>query len=251
MALLVVVVVVAVAVHVVGPPTALAGRHCWTDGWRRCGAPCVCLSCCSIYSSLRVYGVNWSKSLRRHKNVGWKESSIVRRESLTENRSFPQLHSVTNQLIFSQSNEREIAVYLYCSTAVHTSRKQSILRSVDRLPAPPFSLQRGQTAHNYVTSQPKILYSSPVAPIETPPRASPNFVVQCPRSHITKTHNPIHHHHGFTRSIVLCVPFAPSQRDASNMKFCKNLQRVVDISDPEWAPYWTNYKMLKVGFIIA
>ena len=30
------------------------------------------------------------------------------------------------------------------------------------------------------------------------------------------------------------------------MKFCKNLQRVVDISDPEWAPYWTNYKMLKV-----
>eukprot|EP00593_Proboscia_inermis_P014511 CAMPEP_0171325830 /NCGR_PEP_ID=MMETSP0816-20121228/117060_1 /TAXON_ID=420281 /ORGANISM="Proboscia inermis, Strain CCAP1064/1" /LENGTH=396 /DNA_ID=CAMNT_0011825119 /DNA_START=716 /DNA_END=1906 /DNA_ORIENTATION=- len=29
------------------------------------------------------------------------------------------------------------------------------------------------------------------------------------------------------------------------MKFCKNLQRVVDISDPEWAPYWTNYKMLK------
>jgi hypothetical protein len=31
------------------------------------------------------------------------------------------------------------------------------------------------------------------------------------------------------------------------MKFCKNLQRVVDISDPEWAPYWTNYKMLKVG----
>ena len=32
-----------------------------------------------------------------------------------------------------------------------------------------------------------------------------------------------------------------------NMKFCKNLQRVVDISDPEWAPYWTNYKMLKVG----
>jgi hypothetical protein len=29
------------------------------------------------------------------------------------------------------------------------------------------------------------------------------------------------------------------------MKFCKNLQRVVDISDPEWAPYWTNYKALK------
>lgn len=33
------------------------------------------------------------------------------------------------------------------------------------------------------------------------------------------------------------------------MKFCKNLQRVVDISDPEWAPYWTNYKMLKVRFL--
>jgi hypothetical protein len=31
------------------------------------------------------------------------------------------------------------------------------------------------------------------------------------------------------------------------MKFCKNLQHVVVLSDPEWAPYWTNYKMLKVG----
>jgi hypothetical protein len=29
------------------------------------------------------------------------------------------------------------------------------------------------------------------------------------------------------------------------MKFCKNVQRIVDISDPEWAPYWINYKMLK------
>lgn len=29
------------------------------------------------------------------------------------------------------------------------------------------------------------------------------------------------------------------------MKFCKNLQQIVEISDPEWAPYWTNYKMLK------
>jgi len=29
------------------------------------------------------------------------------------------------------------------------------------------------------------------------------------------------------------------------MKFCKNLQRLVEISDPEWAPYWTNYRMLK------
>jgi len=29
------------------------------------------------------------------------------------------------------------------------------------------------------------------------------------------------------------------------MKFCKNLQQIVEISDPEWAPYWTNYRMLK------
>lgn len=29
------------------------------------------------------------------------------------------------------------------------------------------------------------------------------------------------------------------------MKFCKNLQHVANISDPEWAPFWTNYKMLK------
>lgn len=29
------------------------------------------------------------------------------------------------------------------------------------------------------------------------------------------------------------------------MKFCRNLQRVINITDPEWAPYWTNYKMLK------
>jgi hypothetical protein len=35
------------------------------------------------------------------------------------------------------------------------------------------------------------------------------------------------------------------------MKFCKNLQQVVDISDPEWAPYWTNYKMLKVSIFRA
>jgi hypothetical protein len=37
------------------------------------------------------------------------------------------------------------------------------------------------------------------------------------------------------------------RRSTLAMKFCKNLQRVVDISDPEWAPYWTNYKMLKVS----
>ena len=29
------------------------------------------------------------------------------------------------------------------------------------------------------------------------------------------------------------------------MKFCRNLQRVIDITDSEWAPYWTNYKLLK------
>lgn len=29
------------------------------------------------------------------------------------------------------------------------------------------------------------------------------------------------------------------------MKFCRNLQRIIYITDPEWAPYWTNYKMLK------
>ena len=29
------------------------------------------------------------------------------------------------------------------------------------------------------------------------------------------------------------------------MKFCRNLQRIIDIADPEWAPYWTNYKILK------
>lgn len=29
------------------------------------------------------------------------------------------------------------------------------------------------------------------------------------------------------------------------MKFCKSLQRVASISDPSYAPYWTNYKLLK------
>ena len=29
------------------------------------------------------------------------------------------------------------------------------------------------------------------------------------------------------------------------MKFCKNLFRVVELSDPEWGPYWMNYKFLK------
>ena len=36
-------------------------------------------------------------------------------------------------------------------------------------------------------------------------------------------------------------------KDSFTMKFCKNLQKVADISEPEWAPYWPNYKMLKVG----
>lgn len=31
------------------------------------------------------------------------------------------------------------------------------------------------------------------------------------------------------------------------MKFCKNLQKVVELSDQDWAPYWTNYKLLKVS----
>jgi hypothetical protein len=30
------------------------------------------------------------------------------------------------------------------------------------------------------------------------------------------------------------------------MKFCKNLQKVIDMADPAWAPYWLNYKLLKV-----
>ncbi|GMH67120.1 hypothetical protein TrLO_g1852 [Triparma laevis f. longispina] len=29
------------------------------------------------------------------------------------------------------------------------------------------------------------------------------------------------------------------------MKFCKNLQRMIDLSNPEWTPFWVNYKMLK------
>ena len=29
------------------------------------------------------------------------------------------------------------------------------------------------------------------------------------------------------------------------MKFGKNLLRVVELSDPEWGPYWMNYKFLK------
>lgn len=37
-----------------------------------------------------------------------------------------------------------------------------------------------------------------------------------------------------------------TQQRNTTMKFCKNLQRVAGISDPEWAPYWPNYKMLKV-----
>ena len=35
--------------------------------------------------------------------------------------------------------------------------------------------------------------------------------------------------------------------NSSTMKFCKNLQKVVEMSDPDWVPYWTNYKLLKVS----
>lgn len=29
------------------------------------------------------------------------------------------------------------------------------------------------------------------------------------------------------------------------MKFCKNMLKVVELSDPEWSPFWVNYKFLK------
>lgn len=29
------------------------------------------------------------------------------------------------------------------------------------------------------------------------------------------------------------------------MKFGKNIGRVVELSDPEWSPFWLNYKVLK------
>jgi len=35
------------------------------------------------------------------------------------------------------------------------------------------------------------------------------------------------------------------------MKFCKNLQKVVELSDQDWAPFWTNYKLLKVRVIVV
>jgi hypothetical protein len=31
------------------------------------------------------------------------------------------------------------------------------------------------------------------------------------------------------------------------MKFCENMQMVVHLSDPEWAPFWVDYVMLKVS----
>ena len=34
---------------------------------------------------------------------------------------------------------------------------------------------------------------------------------------------------------------------STTMKFCNHLQRVVELSDPEWTAYWINYKKLKVG----
>lgn len=33
--------------------------------------------------------------------------------------------------------------------------------------------------------------------------------------------------------------------DANDMKFGKNIGRVVELSDPEWSPFWINYKFLK------
>ena len=48
---------------------------------------------------------------------------------------------------------------------------------------------------------------------------------------------------GYTRATV---QQSQPTSGLDNMKFCKNLQQIVEISNPEWAPYWTNYKMLKV-----
>jgi hypothetical protein len=33
----------------------------------------------------------------------------------------------------------------------------------------------------------------------------------------------------------------------TKMKFCENMQMVVQLSDPEWAPFWVDYGMLKVS----
>jgi len=46
------------------------------------------------------------------------------------------------------------------------------------------------------------------------------------------------------------IPSDANQKKQQNiqqqtMKFCKNLQRVVEISDPTYSPFWVNYKMLK------
>jgi hypothetical protein len=30
------------------------------------------------------------------------------------------------------------------------------------------------------------------------------------------------------------------------MKFSKNLQKVIEISDQDWVPFWIDYKLLKV-----
>jgi len=56
---------------------------------------------------------------------------------------------------------------------------------------------------------------------------------------------------GHGRSFVFpWKPITSNLLQDTTMKFCKNLQRVVDISDPEWAPYWPNYKMLKVRYFV-
>jgi hypothetical protein len=35
------------------------------------------------------------------------------------------------------------------------------------------------------------------------------------------------------------------------MKFGKELQKVIEMSDPDWAPYWPNYKVLKVSCVAS
>lgn len=39
----------------------------------------------------------------------------------------------------------------------------------------------------------------------------------------------------------------PYKTRGRTMKFGQNLLRVAEASDPAWAPFWINYKLLKVG----
>lgn len=57
------------------------------------------------------------------------------------------------------------------------------------------------------------------------------------------------HPKGKTSSTRTCF-FVSCRRDNSlsfpgAMKFGKNIGRVVELSDPEWSPFWINYKFLK------